>query len=433
MSSGPAGGRARAAQPQASPSTQARAATPLWLRGALVVVGIAGTLFLGRQVLSTAIAKSDAPTRPDVALTWRPQDSAALVAEADRDLAIAKSQGDVAHVRSLAAQALNRSPVEVGAVRLLALATERQGDASRAAQLMMIAGRRSARDGPAQAWLFDYWFKRGDWARAYTHADLLLRTHPQVTKQLDPSLASAAAADPEARRQLESRLAQGPFWRNAFLSDLAQSNPDPGLLLALVTDLDRSGAKLSDEELGDVLNPLVQRHLYDEAYLAWTQSLPPKALSHLANIYDPDFEGAAGPPPFNWAFHQPNGGAVEIAKAPHGRSHVLAVHLYEAPTQPLAVQLLNLPPGHYALAGQSLSDAGGSTGMEWTVRCEGGAVTARISPAGAAGQWTRAAADFDVPDNGCPAQWLELKTIAGASFQGGGVWWDNLSINRAPT
>jgi hypothetical protein len=402
------------------------------VRGALIVIAIAGTLFLGRQVLSIAIAKSDAPTRPDAALAWRPHDSAALVAAAERDLATVKSPGDVAAARARAAQALERSPIEVGAVRLLALAAERQGDPAHALQLMEVAGRRSARDGPAQAWLFDYWFRRNDWARAYAHADLLLRTHPQVSKDLDPSLASAAGAYPDARRQLVARLISGPFWRHAFLSDLAQSNTDPALLLGVLTDLQRGGAKLNDGELADVLNPLVSRRLYDEAYLTWVQSLPPSALTHLTNIYDPDFAGAAGPPPFNWAFHQPNGGAVEIAKAPSGRGRVLAVHLYDTPTQPLAVQLLTLPPGHYTLAGQVLSEEGGATGMEWTLRCEGGpTVAARISPAGAASRWTRAAASFDVPANGCPAQWLELKASTGATFHGAGVWWDNLSIDRA--
>jgi hypothetical protein len=406
-------------------------ARPPWVKATVLVLACAATLYLGRQVVSIAVAKDQVATSPDQALRWRPHDSAALEGSGERLLAVAKSPADVVHVRDLASRALDRSPLEVGAVRLLALTAEREGEASRALALMTIAGRRSERDGPVQAWLFDYWFTRHDWPRAFRHVDLLLRTHPQVTRQLDPTLESAVVADPAARLALTKRFEGAPFWREQFLSDLAQSNNDPGPLLAIITDLNRANAKLSDAELEEVLVPLVNHRLYDEAYLTWTQSLPPKALTTLGNVYDPDFDGLPGAPPFNWALQQPNGGAVEITPAPQGgRGHALAVHLYDAPTQPLAVQLINLPPGRYVLAGQSLSDAGGATGLDWTVRCDGGAVIARLSPAGAAGRWTAGAVTFDTPPTGCAAQWLELIAEPGATFQGAGVWWDKLAINR---
>ncbi len=431
MTTAPVGGRLEAAAAQSGDIRPRIGARPLWLKATVLVLACAASLYLGGQIVSIAVAKDQAATDPGQALRWRPYDSAALEGAGERLLSAAQTTSDTARVRDLAARALDRSPLEVGAVRLLALAADRTNEGDRALQLMTIAGRRSERDGPAQAWLFDYWFKHHDWPRAFKHADLLLRTHPQVTKQLDPTLEAAAVADPAARRELTRRLEDAPFWREVFLSDLAQSGADPAPLLAILTDLNRANAKLSNEELEAVLVPLVNRHLYDEAYLTWTQSLPPKALTTLGNVYDPDFDGLPGAPPFNWALHQPNGGAVEIARAPAGdRGHALAVHLYDAPTQALAVQLINLPPGRYVLTGQSLSDAGGLTGLDWTVRCDGGAVIARLSPAGPAGRWTPGAVTFETPRTGCPAQWLELVAEPGATFQGAGVWWDRLAINR---
>ena len=419
------------ASPHAGEHRPPARARPLWLKAVVLVLACAATLYFGRQVVSIAVAKDQAATNPDQALRWRPHDSAALEGAGERLLAASASPADVARVRDLASRALDRSPLEVGAVRLLALTAERDGDMGRALPLMSIAGRRSERDGPAQAWLFDYWFTRQDWPRAFRHVDLLLRTHPQVAKQVDPVLESAVVADPAARRALTKRFEGAPFWREQFLTDLAQSDNDPAPLLAILTDLNRANVKLRDVELEEVLNPLVNHHLYDEAYLTWTQSLPPKALTALGNVYDPDFAGLPGAAPFNWALHQPNGGAVEIAPAPRGgRGHALAVHLYDAPTQPLAVQLINLPPGRYVLAGQSFSDAGGATGLDWTVRCDGGAVIARLSPTGAAGRWTAGAVTFETPQTGCAAQWLELVAEPGATFQGSGVWWDKLAINR---
>jgi hypothetical protein len=406
-------------------------ARPRWMKLAAFALALVAAGYLARQVVSIAVAKDQAATDPYTALAWRPHDSTALEGAGERLLSSAKTPAEVVAVHDLARRALDRSPLEVGAVRLLALTAQRQGDENRAAQLMTIAGQRSARDGPAQAWLFDYWFKRRDWPRAFAHVDLLLRTHPQVTKQLAPVLMDAVVNDPAARKALTVRLEGAPFWRVEFLSSLAQSGADPSPLLAILTDLNRANAKLSDTELEEVLVPLVNRHLYDEAYLTWTQSLPPKALSALGNIYDADFDGLPGAAPFNWVLHQPNGGAVEITAAPSGaRRRALAVHLYDPPTQPLAVQLINLPPGRYVLSARSLSDGGGATGLSWTVRCDGGAVIARLSPAGRAGIWTGGSAAFETPQSGCSAQWLELIAEPGATFQGSGVWWDKLAIDR---
>ncbi|HWE47685.1 MAG TPA: hypothetical protein VG407_16815 [Caulobacteraceae bacterium] len=432
MTTAPAGDRLGAA-PSQSGNTKPRALTrPLWLKAAVLVVACIATLYLGRQVISIAVAKDQAADHPGRALQFRPHDSAALEGVGERVLASAATSADTARVRDLAGRALDRSPLEVGAVRLLALAAERAGQDDRALRLMTIAGDRSVRDGPSHAWLFDYWFKRHDWARAFRHADLLLRTHPQVAKQIDPYLVSAVVSDPAARLQITKRFADAPFWRGAFLSDLAQSNTDPAPLLAILTDLDRAHAKLSDIELEEVLVSLVNRHLYDEAYLTWTQSLPPSALMGLGYVYDPAFTGLPGAAPFNWALHQPNGGAVEMTASPAGgHRRALAVHLYDAPTAPLAAQLITLPPGRYVLHGRNRSDAGGRSGLAWTVRCDGGPVIARLSPTGGAGQWTDGSTRFDTPQSGCAAQWLELVADPGASFQGGGVWWSGLAIDRA--
>ena len=302
------GGRLGAASPQTGESKSFDRARSLWLKAAFLLLACATVLYLGRQVVSIAVAKDQAATDPAAALASRPHDSAALEGLGERLLSTAKAPADVARVRDLAVSALDRSPLEVGAVRLLALVADRQGQADRAARLMTIAGARSERDGPAQAWLFDYWARRHNWPRAFEHADLLLRTHPQVTRQLDPTLEAAVIADPAARTALTARLAGAPFWREQFLSDLAQSNADPAPLLGMLNELNRPSAKLSNEEFEEVLVPLVNRHLYDEAYLTWVQSLPPKALSTLGNVYDPDFDGLPGAAPFNWTLHQPNGG-----------------------------------------------------------------------------------------------------------------------------
>jgi hypothetical protein len=420
-----------AAAPQAAKRGASDGLPRLWVRGLALVLACAAVVILGREVVATALSKHDAVARPAVVLAWNGNDGAALVSQAEHRLAVAPAIAPVDDVKQLAARALARSPLEVGAVRLLALTAERGGDADRAERLMTIAGRRSLRDGPTHAWLFDHWFRRQAWTKAFTHADILLRTHPQVAPAIDPSLVSAVSVMPEARHALALRLAPGPFWRARFLPDLAQSEADTGPLLSMLADLQRLGAKLSDDELSGVLMPLVGKHQFEEAYLIWTQSLPPKALATLANIYDPDFDGRPGPPPFNWKFNQPSGGAVEIAPAPGGGGErALSIHLYEPPTDVLASQLIVLPPGHYRLAGRALAEGDGSPGTAWSVRCDGGAATAQISPTGAAGRWTEASAVFEVPQEGCPAQWLELRSTPGATFQGSGIWWDKLVINR---
>jgi hypothetical protein len=432
MTTEPVGGRLRRPSSQTADRVRRSAARPFWLRALVLLLAGVAVLYLGRQALSVALAK-DRVSDPTAALAARAHDSAALAAESERTLAGHDTPAGAAEARSLAAAALDRSPLEVGAIRILALAAQREGQSDRALALMTIAGRRSARDGPAQAWLTDYWYRHADWPKAMLHADLLLRTHPLVSKDLDGPLAAAATTDPAARKALIERLAMGPSWRDVFLHDMASANTDPAALLGVLNDLRRAHATLSNDELVDVLMPLVNRRLYDEAYLTWTQSIPPKALRSLGNVYDPNFKRLPGPAPFNWSFQQPNGGAVEITPAPNGGGgNALAVHLYETPAQPLATQLIALPSGRYVLTAQVLTDSGDAGGTAWSIRCaEGGVPIATISPSGNMGRWSSGSATFDVPQSNCHAQWLELRGQPDGAFRGAGVWWRGLAVNRA--
>ena len=79
----------------------------------------------------------------------------------------------------------------------------------------------------------------------------------------------------------------------------------------------------------------------------------------------------------------------------------------------LASQLLLLPPGQYRIQMDASGDAGGASGLEWSVTClPGKATLASIPLNGATLAGKRLGGTFTVPGQACAAQWLKLTGTA---------------------
>jgi hypothetical protein len=406
------------------PLARGSKSTPNWLLGgacALVAVALAS------QVVSVGMARQRAETRAPASADV--QDAKGLAVLADANLAKARSPSELAKVMTLARRSYARAPVEARPLRVLAIAKAQAGRLEDARRIMVRAGGLSGRDGPTNLWLFEDALRRNDVKEAMLRADLAIRIDNRMTEALYPVLVRAAAF-PEARPALTARLAKA-YWRGSFLEQLAKRSQDPGPVIGVIQDLHVAGVDLRADEIQGVLNQLVARGAYAEAYLLWTDLLPPETLSALGNVYDGDFDGAPGTAPFNWGT-RPDIGAVVDQTVGEGGGRVLSTQFYGVPRDVLTSQLLTLPPGGYRLSGRSLIESGDAEDLAWSVRCaEGGAALSKVQPATGRAAWKSFAGGFVVPMDGCSAQWLELRGSASASTRGVSAAWDKISIVRS--
>ena len=82
------------------------------------------------------------------------------------------------------------------------------------------------------------------------------------------------------------------------------------------------------------------------------------------------------------------------------------------------------------LAGDVLTANHESAGsLEWGVYCVDGSKIAAWRTTDTNVEWRRFAVDFDVPAEGCPAQWLRLRGIRADRRSTVEVWYDKLAIN----
>lgn len=293
------------------------------------------------------------------------------------------------------------------ALRDEAIVAEDRGAHSEARQLAMIAAARNLHDTPSQLMRLNIDVSRRDLAGVARDIDVVLRAEPSRYVALTPLLGAVVAAGGGA--EVASHLVRRPPWRELFLVRLAQTARDPGIVFALLKRLSLGPAKPTPDELGAYFDRRLAQHDYSVAYLDWLQLLPPSALARVGNIYDGDFSGAPGPPPFNWRLSSGPGGSADILSGSGGRG-LLEVAYDGVSTAPLATEMLVLPPGAYRLTGRSAVTQSGSGSLGWTLTCASSesplARTTIVAPAD--DSWIGFAAAFTIPDQGCQAQWLRL-------------------------
>lgn len=405
------------------------------VRDGLIAAGLALAVgLLGWTVTVSALADRDSADRPQAALRIRPNDADALGSLADQRL----GQRDTAGAEALARRAIVADPMSLTAFRTLGLAAVAAGREGEADALLTIAGRRAKRDRPAQIWLIQRRAAQGRYPEAVAHADGLLRAWPiEMRAPVTKLLSAMAAGDPEAGKAIAADLATDPPWRTRFLIDLSRDVSDLAAPFTVFSALQDSKRPPRDIELQAYIDRLVREGLYQAAFVTWVQLLPPEGMKGLGDLYDGNFDGLPGPPPFNWQLPRIKGGFVELAAAPGGPGGK-ALHLsFGGGVAPvvLARQLLVLPPGRYRLFGQARTTRFESAlGLIWTLRCaEGSRATAGQtgavldSPA-----WGPIAAEFEIRPADCSAQWLTLEQAAHRPIATRGeVWFDQMQILRA--
>ncbi|MFK8252357.1 tetratricopeptide repeat protein [Ancylobacter terrae] len=406
----------------------------LWLFGLLA----AGIVWLGYNIALTAFAVYYSANEPERALALRDDNPLALVTLAARDLDLGTAEGRVT-ARELARKALIAYPLDVRAIRVLALAADAEGDKDTARALMSAASARSRRDLAVDWWLAQDAMQSGDGPRAVQHVDNIMRTRTNVRDDMLPLLLHMLDI-PATREPLADSLAKYPPWRAWFFQML---NPTFEYVARgaplLFEELKTRRAPITESEFRGYMHLLLVNNRDPEAYEMWLRfMLPEERLENLGNVYNGDFAYPIVESPFDWRLTRSKQIAVNVRELGPGapaRRGVVVEFPGGRVTFKGVNQRLALPPGQYQLSGKVRADLITSRGLQWTVTCQkqGDKALGRSELFRGTIAWRDfTSAPFTVPDD-CPGQMLTLSLAARVPAEQdimGTAAFTNLTINR---
>lgn len=208
--------------------------TPTTIVAVVVALGLAGLAFMnarvgvGLQVMTdTAMGAGFDPMRSRLSAIEKRQ--------------VAPDFKDQAAAVRVAKSALQQSPLNPRALRVLALADIQSGRVDRAEAKLIMSDRLSRREGATQLWLADRRGRQGRIGDALRHIDVLLRTSPEATAPLLERLAGALAL-PEAREAIKPMVVSDTPWVERFFAvavDRSSSMVPLGELVASLREAPR--------------------------------------------------------------------------------------------------------------------------------------------------------------------------------------------------
>jgi hypothetical protein len=352
----------------------------------------------------TAVVESFARRNPFLAVRVAPGDARVAMSLATLEFTIrngrVKPESRAAAVRALDRSALADEPFLLTAVQAIA-----DGHPALGLKLLEEARRRNPRTRMTRLLLLDRYIRAGRSEAAGAEVAAIRRLNPQLMGTLAPGLA-AMARDPKTRAATARLLQRDPETRDVVLAQLAQSGADPDFVLSFAG----AGAFARPAAWQEALvETLAARGNFGRAYKLWLAFNRISAPGDSKAVYDPDFAGLPGSPPFNWQLTPPGEGVAERS------SGALQVDYYGRGPATLARQLLMLRPGAYRLEFRADGDAKGEgTVLSWNVACApGNKPLLHLPLRDVDSAPKRFAASFSVPGSGCAAQWLSLDGTPG--------------------
>ena len=358
-----------------------------------------------------------------------------ITPEPSRPLSAAPATRD--QLRTWTEMALINDPLNARALRILGQLADTAADEVRATSYMQTAARRSIRESVAVYWLMQNSYEKKDYGAALHFADALLRTRSQIMPHVLPTL-SRIAENPEAKGELEKRLANNPPWRRAFFSALPSAVSDARTPLQLLLATRETPTPPTAADIRDYVNVLIEHRFYELAYYTWLQFLPPEQLSSTGFLFNGSFELAPSGLPFDWVMGAGAGVTIDIVQRPDRvGKRALFIELGPGRVEFHGVaQTLLLAPGTYQFKGKYRGEIVGRRGLVWRVICAGGTsppIGQSSMMIGVATLWKDVEFSFTVPRTECRAQHLRLELdarMASEHLVSGSVWYDELRVSR---
>lgn len=392
----------------------------------LPLVLIVGSIWLGSQIVLNLIAQR-AP--PELAVRVAPSSPNVLARAAEAEF-LAERYGNGQHLARLA---LAKAPFDVRSMRVFGLVEAEEGRVGVADEVLTLAGNWSLRDDPAHAWLIQQRLRQGNYGSAFAHADTLARRRLEHQQQVFRLFTTAALTDPRAIPPLVGLLSKSPPWRLNYMRSLYKAPENAPLIAALAINLEPTKAPFDSTELQMLYNTWISEGRLEGLSLIRERLGRPPLLPVLANG---DFDETTQPPPFAWDIGVGPGVQAGITQDDlNPKESALRVQYDGYASTMLARQFLLLRPGAYTLTGAvRMEMAPEAPRMLWSVSCSPtGGELGRFVPAGGSdpAKWTRFSMRFQVPAEGCPAQWLRLEPRPGDRRSTVVAWFDRFEIARA--
>jgi hypothetical protein len=317
---------------------------------------------------------------------------------------------------TLSRAAVARDPLDPAALRNLGLAESLAGDEADADRLMTFTAQRTRRDTPTAAWLLVRGLARGRYGDAFHAADALLRRNvDEASRERLFKLLIAAAHYDVSRPALIARLADAPWWRLAYMRELA-ATADASDTRQVLAGLAATAKPPGPAELDAYLTRLRADKDYAAAARDWRAFSRPRR--------DPDTIGdLAAPPPFGWSpvFGEGASSAVEDG--------ALRVDYDGYGAAKLPTRLIALPPGRYTLAWRERVTGDDVRAIAVRVLCgETGPALATAAAPDSAPAPLAQSLDFEVPASGCDGQTLEIAALPGDRRSSVTAWFDRWSL-----
>jgi len=366
-------------------------------------------------------------------------DAASLLAAAEAEVARGPENTDWKRVTIAARAALAEDPLTGRALGYYGLGLAGTGEADQALAAMRLAADRSLRDVIPHTWLYSYDLQSGDFGSALSHADVIIRSQPELRYIFYDSMRQLTAL-PGGLDALATALAADPPWRSEFLLRTLDQPTDLDGPTALFAHLQESRSPPLNREVAPLLTALVDAGRFQDALLIWLRILPPDQFASLDYLSNGDFRFPLSGLPFDWTFTPIPGAEISIAATIDGED-ALTVQFFRGRVPFRNVtKLLVLPPGRYVFTGRERADdLQTERGMAWKIACAGpdGETLATTQPLKGRTGWQDFETTFTVPAGGCQAQWLRLELDARVALEedvaGGAVWYDNLAVRRTGT
>lgn len=312
------------------------------------------------------------------------------------------------------------SPLNAQAMGLIGMLGIGSNDDAKAERFMRAASAISHRTPAGNYWLMRSSFEAGDNAAALEYADLMLRQSLQNITVTAPIIGRIAEASPALILPV---LAKGPRWRMAFFLNLSGNIKDARAPLNLLLQLKESPYPPLPPELGAYIKLLIDNHLWELAYNAWLQFLPPEKLANAGFINNGGFDF---PPedyvyPFDWIIKSGAGVIADVVPVEGTGNNALLLKFGPGRVDYKPVsQTILLSPGSYILKSRYRSDIKSRRGFKWQVEClgkENKVVAATESINGKAAEWTELSLKVLVPTDDCRAQLVSLILDARSSSE----------------
>jgi hypothetical protein len=396
-----------------------------WRRLAATAVVALGCLLLGvltmPEQLRARLAAED-PRDPHCS----PDSSATrcLVLRAKRE----RRRAAFPEAATLSRQALAREPLHLVALETLARSLDPRRAAAKA-RLIALIGSLSKHSYFAHSALMMEAYSQEQPDAALYHADALVRWG-EVSQDSVYETVVQYVTDEPGRAAIARRLATDPPWRASLLKYIADKATTADAL-ALLATMNRLGPRQTPAEVDYLAARLLEKGLYAE--LRQVRRAAISGRDGAQTVFDSGFDGLEGPATFVWQPRQVSGGEAVLGTADTNHAGFLRLeHDLFSSSDWMMQQLVLLGPGQYRLniRAQGLDDRG-SGRFVVEIACRGASSIIRMPIKTAEPGWQVSTADFTVPPDGCPAQWLGFAPVTGDRVETVQVLIDRISISAS--